>query len=102
MEHAKAPFAALSAETTEAILAAVASLRFGTVEVTVHDGRVVQLDRRERVRFAVPAGDAARPLDAHFRPTATAAASTDNHTRHEASDTHRTTGGQHREGRRSR
>lgn len=32
------------------ILAAIASLRYGSVEVVVHDGRVVQIDRRERTR----------------------------------------------------
>lgn len=34
------------------ILAAVKSIKFGSVEVTVHDGRVVQIDRRERTRVA--------------------------------------------------
>jgi hypothetical protein len=33
------------------ILDAVKSLRFGSVEVTVHEGRVVQIDRRERTRL---------------------------------------------------
>ena len=32
------------------ILAAVKSIKFGSVEVTVHEGRVVQIDRRERTR----------------------------------------------------
>ena len=27
-------------------------LRYGTLELTVHDGRVVQIERRERVRLA--------------------------------------------------
>jgi hypothetical protein len=30
---------------------AVRGLRFGSVEVVVHDGRVVQIERREKVRF---------------------------------------------------
>ena len=34
------------------ILAAVASLRFGSVVVTVQDGRVVQIDSTEKRRFA--------------------------------------------------
>ncbi len=33
------------------LLEAVASLRFGSVEITVHEGRVVQIDRRERIRI---------------------------------------------------
>ena len=31
---------------------AVRTLRYGSVEVVVHDGRVVQVETRERVRFA--------------------------------------------------
>lgn len=33
------------------VLEAIGSLRYGSVEVTVHDGRIVQIDRRERVRI---------------------------------------------------
>lgn len=33
------------------IIAAVASLRYGSVEITVHDGRVVQVEKRERTRI---------------------------------------------------
>lgn len=42
----------LDAPTSESILAAIASLRYGSVEVTVHDGRVVMIDKRERIRLA--------------------------------------------------
>lgn len=42
----------LDPATSEAILAAIGSLRYGSVEVTVHDGRVVMIDRRERIRLA--------------------------------------------------
>ncbi|MET0554860.1 MAG: YezD family protein [Vicinamibacteria bacterium] len=31
---------------------AVRGLRYGSVEVQVHDGRVVQVETREKVRFA--------------------------------------------------
>ena len=31
---------------------AVRALRYGSVEVQVHDGRVVQVETREKVRFA--------------------------------------------------
>jgi hypothetical protein len=37
-----------------ALLAALRGLRFGSIEVVVHDSKVVQLERRERVRFASP------------------------------------------------
>jgi hypothetical protein len=30
---------------------AVGSLRYGSVEIVVHDGRVVQVETREKVRF---------------------------------------------------
>lgn len=36
----------------EAIVVAISSLRYGSVEVTVHDGRVVMIDKRERIRLA--------------------------------------------------
>jgi hypothetical protein len=32
----------------------VSSLRFGVVQVTVHDSRVVQIETTERVRFDKP------------------------------------------------
>lgn len=31
--------------------AALAEIRFGSIEIVIHDGRVVQIERRERVRF---------------------------------------------------
>lgn len=31
------------------------SLRFGVVQIVVHDGRVVQIERTERIRFSEPA-----------------------------------------------
>jgi hypothetical protein len=34
-----------------AILEAVRSLRFGSVEVTVHNTHVIHLERREKIRF---------------------------------------------------
>ena len=33
------------------LLRALEGLRFGSVEIVVHDGRIVQIERRERVRF---------------------------------------------------
>lgn len=32
----------------------VRSLRFGIVQIIVHDSRVTQIDKTERVRFAAP------------------------------------------------
>ena len=36
------------------MLRALRGLRFGSVEIVVHDGRVVQIERRERVRLEPP------------------------------------------------
>ena len=33
------------------VLEAVAGIRFGSVELVIHEGRVVQIERRERVRL---------------------------------------------------
>jgi hypothetical protein len=32
------------------ILRAVKSIRFGSVEITIHDSKVVQIERKEKVR----------------------------------------------------
>ena len=37
-----------------ALAAALRGLRFGSVELIVHDSRVVQIERREKVRFPAP------------------------------------------------
>jgi hypothetical protein len=42
---------ALPAKVLDALAQAVANLRFGQVQLTVHDGKVVQLDVTERHRF---------------------------------------------------
>jgi len=34
-----------------AIEQALSDLRYGSIEITVHDGRVVQIDRTEKVRL---------------------------------------------------
>ena len=36
----------------DAVMGAIARLRFGTILVTVHDGKVVQIDTTERCRFS--------------------------------------------------
>ena len=33
------------------LVEALRSIRYGTIELVIHDGRVVQLERREKVRF---------------------------------------------------
>ena len=39
---------------------ALRSIRYGAVELVIHDGRVVQLERREKVRFDAELTDASR------------------------------------------
>ena len=35
----------------EEILRAVRDVRYGSVEITIHDAKVVQVERREKIRF---------------------------------------------------
>lgn len=35
----------------EQIRAALAGIRFGSVEIVIHDGKVVQIERKEKVRL---------------------------------------------------
>jgi hypothetical protein len=42
----------LSGTVLEAVSAALAGLRYGEIQLTVHDGRVVQLEVTEKQRFA--------------------------------------------------
>ena len=37
---------------THQILLAIKDLRFGSVEVVIHDSRVVQIERKEKIRIA--------------------------------------------------
>lgn len=46
--------AVVNAEVIREIVAAITSLRFGAVEITVHDARVTQIERREKIRFDRP------------------------------------------------
>ena len=43
------------AKTNEQVLKEIAlaiqSLRFGSIEITLHEGRVTQIEKREKVRF---------------------------------------------------
>jgi len=38
-------------EADRRILAAVREVQYGSVEITVHNGRVVQVERREKIRL---------------------------------------------------
>lgn len=41
----------LDAQVLQELQRALAGLRFGAVEITVHHGRIVQIERREKVRL---------------------------------------------------
>lgn len=41
----------ISPQIEKEILRALQNLVFGSVEIVVHDGRVVQIERKEKVRF---------------------------------------------------
>ena len=49
------PTAPLSAQPSnpvlDAVAEAVARLRYGTIQLTIHEGKVVQLDVTDRLRF---------------------------------------------------
>ncbi|HYE05747.1 MAG TPA: YezD family protein [Planctomycetota bacterium] len=40
-----------TSEAEHEVLSQIRSLRYGAIEIQVHDGRIVQLERRERQRF---------------------------------------------------
>jgi hypothetical protein len=47
VDYDEAVFAAVNA----AIIAVQRDTGYGSIEVTIHDGRVTQIERREKVRF---------------------------------------------------
>ena len=38
-------------QAIEAIRRALSNLKFGSIEITVHDGKIVQIERKEKVRL---------------------------------------------------
>jgi len=45
------PDAARNRAVVRAVLLAIKNVRYGSVEVTIHDSRVVQIERKEKIRF---------------------------------------------------
>ena len=45
-------------DVLDQIAAAVRQIRYGSVELTIHDGRVVQIETRAKTRFIHSAGKA--------------------------------------------
>jgi hypothetical protein len=50
-EHSKLPESKMNADWLALVQKQVTSLRFGVVQITVHGGRVVQVETTERLRF---------------------------------------------------
>jgi hypothetical protein len=43
----------LTSEIADQIALFLQGIRYGSVEIVIHDGKVVQLERREKLRFDV-------------------------------------------------
>ena len=41
-----------STELEQQILRAIKNVRYGSVEIIIHDSQVVQIERKEKIRFA--------------------------------------------------
>ena len=41
----------LAPEIAEQIVSALQGIRFGSVEIVIHDGKIVQIERKEKIRF---------------------------------------------------
>ncbi len=51
MQHASSNIKPEQATWLDLVARRVQSLRFGSVQITVHDGKVVQIDQTERLRL---------------------------------------------------
>lgn len=60
MADLKTPDPSLDSVLTQ-VERALRDLRFGSVELIVHDGRVVQIERKEKVRLGERGEDLRRP-----------------------------------------
>ena len=52
--------AAVTAPWLSVVSEKVKSMRYGVVQIVVHDSRVVQIERTERTRFEVPQSNGSR------------------------------------------
>ncbi|MGH8658968.1 MAG: YezD family protein [Gammaproteobacteria bacterium] len=50
-EMLKEPTGLDSPDLVQQVLRALRGIRYGSVELVVHDGRVVQIERKEKLRF---------------------------------------------------
>ena len=54
--------AQLSTLPAQEILSAIAGIQYGSVEVTIHEGRVVQIECREKIRLGGAEGAHKSPV----------------------------------------
>jgi hypothetical protein len=47
-KHSQAP---LKTEITDQLTSILQGIRFGSVEIVIHDGKVIQIERKEKLRF---------------------------------------------------
>ena len=50
-EYAQATSTIQTEQISQRILRALRGIRYGSIEIIVHDGRVVQIERTEKLRF---------------------------------------------------
>ena len=50
-ETRKSNQAQLAPEIADQIVSVLQGIRFGSVEIVIHDGKVVQIERKEKIRF---------------------------------------------------
>lgn len=52
MPQGVTPDHAQDLDLEQQILRAIKQVRYGAVEITIHDAKVVQIERKEKIRFA--------------------------------------------------
>ena len=53
MDKLNAQGAGIRSEVENQLLHAVKGVRYGSVEIIIHDSRIVQIERKEKVRFDI-------------------------------------------------
>lgn len=51
MNPEQSKYQALPRQVSAELVRQLDGLRYGTIELTVHDGRIVQIERREKIRL---------------------------------------------------
>ena len=62
-QQATAASSPIEHEIVQAIFAAITSLRYGSVEIIVQDSKVVQIERKEKIRFNKEEPTKTRPIN---------------------------------------